>query len=81
MWALDSCDVVGYYVSKERALEVLDKIQSILVGKNLIKLKANLSPFNMNHLKKAFRTDAIIETPLYEVFNSTNNIIYEMPKE
>ena len=32
MWAIDSCDIVGYYISKERALEVLDEIQNAILG-------------------------------------------------
>ena len=72
---------LGVYKNENRALEIMDDIQKILKGKKFIKLKGDLSPFSMNHLKKAFKTDSIIETPLYEVFNSTNNIIYEMPKE
>ena len=73
--------ILGRYDSEKRALEVLDEIQSISMNKKLIKLKANLSQFDMNHLKKAFGADAIVETPLYEIANSTNIIIYEMPKE
>ncbi len=76
--------IVGHiakYKTEKRALEVLDEIQSRLIGRNLIKLKANLSPFSKNCLKKEFRTNAIVETPLYEIVNSTNIIIYEMPKE
>ena len=30
MWAIDACDILGYYISKKRALEVLDGIQDFI---------------------------------------------------
>ncbi len=30
LWAIEDCDDLGYYKTKERALEVLDEIQNIL---------------------------------------------------
>ena len=72
---------LGEYNSIERALEVLDEIERILIGKKLIELKTNLSPFSMNQLKRETGAQAIVETPFYKILNSTNNIIYEMPNE
>ena len=30
LWAIEDCDDLGYYKTKERALEVLDEIQDLL---------------------------------------------------
>ncbi len=67
MWAVDTCDIIGYYVSKERALEVLDEIQNAILG------IICLEDIEEQKIKK-YTGNAILS-------KESNNIVYEMPKE
>ena len=63
---------LGVYKSKERALEVLDEIQNLLMPKKMIQC-VNLEPV-INDL-------VYIPNEKVEVTPLSNIIVYEMPKE
>lgn len=74
---------LGTYKTKERALEVLEEIQNILVGTIIIKSNVFLSPSDQEKLRERFKTDTlpIIEQPSYEIKPLQNFIVYKMPEE
>ena len=67
LWAIEDCDDLGYYKTKERALEVLDEIQNAISG------IINDEELEIQGQKKYTGT-AILS-------KKSNNIVYEMPKE
>ena len=67
LWAIEDCDDLGYYKTKERALEVLDEIQNAILG------IINDEELEIQGQKKYIGT-AILS-------KKSNNIVYEMPKE
>lgn len=70
---IDDCDILlGFYKSKERALEVLDEIQNILKPHLIIK--------NSGKIIGAFEDTIIREGATYETKELTT-YVYEMPKE
>ena len=64
-------DNVGTYKTKERALEVLDEIQSLLKSKVLL---------NSGKILESFE-DTIYREPDKVEIQELNTIVYEMPKE
>ena len=62
-------NVLGEYATKERALEVLDEIQSLLQPKGMIKFDSILSKKDIKEFKSSIE-------PLYNI-----PVVYEMPKE
>ena len=74
---------IGTYQTKERALEVLEEIQNILVGTIIIKSNDFVSPSDQEKLRERFKTDTlpIIEQPSYEIKPLQNFIVYKMPEE
>lgn len=79
----DCKGILGVYKTKNRALEVLEEIQNILVGTIIIKSNVSLSPSNQEKLIERFKTDTlpIIEQPSYEIKSLQNFIVYKMPEE
>lgn len=79
----DCKGILGVYKTKNRALEVLEEIQNILVGTIIIKSNVSLSPSNQEKLRERFKTDTlpIIEQPSYEIKSLQNFIVYKMPEE
>ena len=63
--------LVGHYATEERALEVLDKIQSLLKSKVLLNSGKILGSFE----------DTIYREPDKVEIQELNTIVYEMPKE
>ena len=58
--------IMGVYQTKERALEVLDEIQDILICKQMISLdykNALGSNFTMKKIQEILRTTSIYEMP------------------
>lgn len=74
---------IGTYQTKERALEVLEEIQNILVGTIIIKSNVFLSLSDQEKLRERFKTDTlpIIEQSSYEIKPLQNFIVYKMPEE
>lgn len=73
---------IGKYKSKERALEVLDEIQKILIGRLIIKTNRKASSEDLNRLANFFDTKYVINDNEFEFIQpEATNIIYEMPKE
>lgn len=74
-------ETLGIYSSKERALEVLDEIQSIIKGKTIIKLNNLLRREEVDKLKNIVGKDGLITPPAYEIKRLNQNEVYEMPEE
>ena len=74
---------IGTYQTKERALEILEEIQNILVGTIIIKSNALFSPSERKKLRERFNIDKlpIIKQPSYEIEPLQNFIVYKMPEE
>ena len=68
----DNLKILGTYKTKERVLEVLDEIQSILSGKCILKSYDNVTP--------EFGENLIIK-PCEVHIEQLNTYVYEMPKE
>ena len=70
--------VLGYYNSKERALEILDEIQNILNPKYMIRMDGNL-----NNVEKFLNIDGayIKSQDNADIKIINNSYVYEMPKE
>lgn len=64
---------LGFYNSKERAVEVLNDIQNIVNAKTIIK-------FYNGELEIDYK-NSIVELPSYEIKEMAGVIVYEMPKE
>ena len=73
LWVIEDCDDLGQYKTKERALEVLDEIQSLL------------QPEIIYHQEKPVET---IQEGYYQLSQKVNmelqelsTYVYQMPKE
>ena len=71
VFVIEDYDDLGIYKTKERALEVLDKIQSLLKSKVLLNSGKVLGSFE----------DTIYREPDKVEIQELNTIVYEMPKE
>ena len=79
-------EYLGQYKSKERALEVLDEIQSKIKTLLYLKCKALLRQEDIkaakNYFEKLNNVDFVICDHKFEIEPITTNVIvYEMPKE
>lgn len=51
-WAIEECGTtIGYYKSKKRALEVLDEIEDLIMGKTLEKHINKFDTYNSEKIK------------------------------
>ena len=74
--------ILGRYKTEERALEVLDEIQKILIGRLIIKTNRKVGSEDLNRLANFFDTKHVINDNEFEFIQpEATNIIYEMPKE
>ena len=75
IWVIEDCDDLGYYQTKERALEVLDEIQNILMP------RITYTPIVEEDIKPQYTYRHFIsekgETNILEL----STYVYEMPKE
>lgn len=79
-------EIAGTYLSKARALEVFDEINSKIKSQYLVKCNALLKDEDMKrikrHLTKEYLGDFILEAPPIEIKPLNSNIIYyEMPEK
>ena len=86
MYGIDSCDYIGFYKTKERALEVLDEIQEKLKNKFLCKPNILLQPKDVayieNELNAKYTNDFIMQPQALDIEPiNCDIVIYEMPKE
>lgn len=73
---------LGTYATEERALEVLDEIQKILIGRLIIKTNRKVGSKDLNRLANFFDTKYVINDNEFEFIQpEATNIIYAMPKE
>lgn len=77
---------LGAYKSKERLLEVLDEIATIIKNRYIVKANALLKPDDLakeqKRLDYLYSGEFIIEKPPFEIEPINSNVIYyEMPKE
>ena len=82
------CDYwkLGHYETKERALEVLDEIQSKLKQQFIVKADVLMSNKDIDmeeiRLNYKYNKDFIIQDSGFEIIPVNDNVlIYEMPKE
>lgn len=81
LWVIESCDDLGYYKTKERALQVLDEIQNIL--QPIVYMKAPSIIVNPKDMIEdltneiCLHTTQQVETELKQV----GQFVYQMPKE
>lgn len=73
VYEIEDCkyNILGTYKSKERTLEVLDEIQTLLKSKVLL---------NSGKILESFE-DTIYREPNKVEIQELNTIVYEMPKE
>ena len=72
IYFIEGGGILGYYKSKERALEVLDEIQKILKPQLIIK--------DSGKIIGSFEDTIIREGATYEL-KELSTYVYEMPKE
>ena len=82
----DNLQMLGKYKTKERALEVLDEIQSKLKQQFIVKTDMLLSRKDIDNeedrLTWKYDKEFIMQDSGYEIIPLNNNVlIYEMPKE
>ena len=72
--------ILGSYIEKERALEVLDEIQKILMPKTIFRFDDIIEKDDIKRLEKAFEENEpiIINKATIEHLDT---YVYEMPKE
>ena len=69
-------DSLGVYKSKERALEVLDEIQNLLIPKVI------LNTYSVENKETAYSKELVIEPIINDIKVQNNvNMFYQMPKE
>ena len=77
-WILEDCDCLGIYKSKERALEVLDEIQNILMPKILS--YTPLTSTTEDYKKRCMKTEVVGSVTEYEI-EELSTYVYKMPEE
>lgn len=76
----DELKILGEYETKERALEVLDEIQNILMPKSIIKFDTIVNEEDIQRFKKLFNANEPIILNKATV-EHLDTYVYEMPKE
>lgn len=72
--------LLGEYKTKERALEILDEIQNILMPKTIIRFDEVVKQDDIKRITKAFEeNDPIIFSK--STIEHFDTYVYEMPKE
>ena len=61
LWAIEDCDDLGYYKTKERALEVLDEIQMVLFPKRYLNELEDL--YTNLEIKNKYNNTYVYEMP------------------
>ena len=72
---------LGTYKTKERALELLDEIQRILIPKGIIKFDSLLKQEDIETLRKHFDNNYTVVNKNVELLQPFETLVYEMPKE
>lgn len=76
-WVVEDCDNLGYYSTRERALEVLDEIEEILMPK----IKVVHNKVERKDLD-GFRAEYIMQPMIEDVqVLEASSYVYKMPKE
>lgn len=73
--------ILGAYKTMERALEILDEIQRILIPKGIIKFDSLLKQEDIETLRKRFDNNYIVVNKNVELLQPFETLVYEMPKE
>lgn len=79
VWVIEDCDDLGYYKTKERALQILDEIQYILQPVVI----AKEPKINYDNLINSLTEDIMIKSSQEIEFNlkEAGQFVYQMPKE
>lgn len=68
--------ILGVYKSKERAIEVLDEIQNLLIPKVI------LNTYSVENKETAYSKELVIEPIINDIKVQNNvNMFYQMPEE
>ena len=73
--------IIGTYDTCERALEVLDEIQSILRPKGIIKFNGFISQETAKEIKRKYDNQYLIFSENMELLQQVETYVYEMPQE
>lgn len=75
--------ILGAYKTKERALQVLDEIQNLLIKSNRIFVNKKINDFDLEKLKPILNgIDVVVadkDTKIASI--NTNTIVYQMPEK
>ena len=81
-WSIEeSGTTIASYNSKERALEVLDEIQNILMPKGIIKFNELINYEDIKRMKEKFDNNYVILDKNMELLQQIETHIYQMPKD
>lgn len=72
---------LGKYKTKERALEILDEIQKLLIPRGIIKYNSLLHQEDIEKLRNCFNNNYIVTDKNVELLQQFETLVYEMPKE
>jgi len=79
--SIECCIELGNYATKQRALEVLDEIQSKFKPKVIIKNLYTMNDENFKKAKEGLNGIQAIDKKTNLEFISNDVIVYEMPQE
>lgn len=69
-------DMLGYYKNEERAIEVLDEIQNLLIPKVI------LNTYSVENKETAYSKELVIEPIINDIKVQNNvNMFYQMPEK
>lgn len=71
----DSFVKLGFYKSKERAIEVLDEIQNLLIPKVI------LNTYSVENKETAYSKELVIEPIINDIKVQNNVNVYQMPEK
>lgn len=80
LWVIESCDDLGCYKTRERALQVLDEIQNILQPRVYVKAPSIVNPKDM--IEDLTNNICLHTTQQVEMeLKQAGQFVYQMPKE
>lgn len=80
-WVIEDCDDLGSYKTRERVLQILDEIQSILQPRVIY--HEPIQTNNYHDMIDAFSNDVVLQTTqkVEMELKESGQFVYQMPKE
>lgn len=79
---LDDCDVpLGFYKTRERALEVLDEIQKSLLPRGIIKTRMILNQEDIKRIRNIYEGQFDVVDNRIKEIQMSSTCYYEMPED